>query len=195
MRDAEAIVEQITAAFAGTEPPGREALFNNHCCECAEVSGAFAGRLWTEITLQHLLEGRETALLTAAAWRYYLPAMMVWCVREPDAVDVIQDNLVYQLEPPGDDYGVPEWFNERAAGFSDEQRAAIAAYLDWYRERDEARWGGGEPPPHVYRALAHWTADFGTGSAGSDGAGGHHEDAGGALQRRSRGSHSRDRRG
>lgn len=156
MRSAEAIVEQIAAAFAGVEHPGREALFNRHCCECAEVSDAFAGRPWTEITLQHLLEGRETALLTAAAWRYYLPAMMIWCVREPDAVGVIQDNLVYQLEPPGDDYGVPAWFSERAAGFSGAQRAAIAAYLDWYRERDEARWVGGEPPPHVYRALAHW---------------------------------------
>ena len=163
MRGAEAIVEQIRAAFAGAEYPGREALFNRHCCECAEVSDAFAGRPWTEITLQHLLEGRETALLTAAAWRYYLPAMMIWCVREPEAVDVIQDNLVYQLEPPGDDSGVPEWFNERATGFSDEQRAAIAAYLDWYRERDEARWAGAKQPPNAARALAHWTTDLSAG--------------------------------
>jgi hypothetical protein len=158
MRDSGDIIQQIMAAFAGTEYPGRNALANDHCCECAEVAGAYAGRPWTDITLDHLLAGRETALLSAAAWRYYLPAMMIWCLREPDAVDVIQDNLVYQLEPPDGERGVPEWFQERATGFSAEQRAAIVAYLDWYREYDAARWAGGEPPRHVYNALAYWAA-------------------------------------
>ena len=163
MRDAEDIVRQIQAAFARTEYPGREALSNSHCCECAEVSGAYIDKLWTEISLEDLLAGRETALLTAVAWRYYLPAMMIWCLREPDAVDVIQENLVYQLEPPGEDHGVPEWFNERASGFSGDQRSAIAAYLDWPRERDDARWAGGKPPPNAARALAHWTTDLSAG--------------------------------
>jgi hypothetical protein len=68
------------------------------------------------------------------------------------------EDIVRQLEPPGEDHGVPEWFNERAPGFSADQRSAIAAYLDWYRERDEERWAGGEPPRHVHRALAYWWA-------------------------------------
>jgi len=158
MRDADEIIRQIKAAFAEVPYPGREALFNHHCCECAEVSASYAGKLWTEIALADVLAGRETSLLNAAAWRYYLPAVMIWCIGAPDAVDVIQDNLVYQLEPPDEERGVPEWFNERAPGFSSEQRSAIAAYLHWYRERDEARWDGTEPPRHVYHALSYWAA-------------------------------------
>jgi hypothetical protein len=37
--------------------------------------------------------GHEPALLTAAAWRYYLPVVMVWCLPVPGAVDRIPDNL------------------------------------------------------------------------------------------------------
>ena len=85
-----------------------------------------------------------------------MPALMIWCIRAPDSVDVIQDNLVYQLEPPDDQRGVPEWFDERAWGFSPEQRSAIVAYLNWYQTRDEARWDGTEAPRHVYSALAYW---------------------------------------
>jgi hypothetical protein len=158
MGDTEEAIRQIEAAFADVPYPGREALFNNHCCECAEVSACYAGKRWTEIALTDVLAGRETSLLSPAAWRYYLPAVMIWCIRAPDTVDVIQDNLVYQLEPPDDQRGVPEWFNERARGFSREQRSAIVAYLDWYRERDETRWDGTEPPRHVYVALTYWAA-------------------------------------
>ncbi len=159
MRDADDIIRCIDAAFAETPQPAPEALLNQHCCECAETSAAFAGKPWQEISLDDLLAGRETALLSAPAWRYYLPAMMIWCIRAPDVVDVIQDNLVFQLEPPADGRGVPEWFAERATGFSEEQRAAIAAFLHWYRELDEVRWEGTEPPRHVYNALRYWTPE------------------------------------
>ena len=142
--------------FLKRHSPDPEALFNDHCCECVEVSAAYGGKRWKDISLDDILVGRETALLTAAAWRYYLPALMIWCIRAPDAVDVIQDNLVYQLEPPAEGRGVPEWFEERATGFSEAQRAAILAYLHWSREREEAQWAGAEPPRHAYNALTYW---------------------------------------
>ena len=157
-RSADDIVQQITTAFASSERPAADALRNDHCCECAEISDAYGGRPWAEISLQDILRGRETALLSAAAWRYYLPAMMIWCIRAPETVDVIQDNLVCQLEPPTEDRGVPEWFAARAAGFSDAQRAAIAAYLDWSRQREEAQWPPGTAPRHVLNALEYWSA-------------------------------------
>lgn len=156
MADAEQTIHQVERAFADVPYPGREALFNHHCCECAEVSASYAGKRWTEIDLPDILAGRETCLLSPAAWRYYLPAMMIWCMRAPETVDVIHDNLVFQLEPPDDHRGVPDWFDERAGGFSPEQRAAIVAYLEWSREREEVLWAGAEPPRHVYNALAYW---------------------------------------
>jgi hypothetical protein len=153
------IVEQITAAFAAVPIPPRDALMNHHCCECLETSEAYDGKRWQEITLEELLRGREVALLSATAWRYYLPAFPIWSIRAPDAVDVLLDNLVSQLEPPSEGRGVPEWFAERSVGFSPEQRQAIVAFLDWYRVRDDAIWRSveGEPPGGVYNAIRYWT--------------------------------------
>ncbi len=159
MRHAQQIVDEVSAAFADVTQPAADLLMNHHCCECLETSSAFAGKPWTEISLDDLLAGRETALLTVAAWRYYLPAMITWSVRAPDTVDVIQDNLVYQLEPPHPEGGsVREWFEPRSRGFTEEQRRAIVAYLEWYRDRIDAHWAraGGESPRHVHRALEFW---------------------------------------
>jgi len=82
---------------------------------------------------------------------------MIWCLRAPDAVDVIEDNLVCQLEPPSEGRGVPEWFAERATGFTAEQRAAIVAFLESYRARHEAHGPAGAPSAHATNALAYWT--------------------------------------
>ena len=158
MIDPETVINRIREAFAGTEQPSPDTLMNNHCCECAEVSAAFAGKRWTEVTLDDVMRGREIALLTAAAWRYYLPAFLIWTIREPKTVDVLQDNLEFQLAPPTDDLGVPEWFAQRAPGFSPAQRGAIAAFLEWSGERDEEVWPPGTVPPHVYNALKYWSA-------------------------------------
>jgi hypothetical protein len=97
MIDGEQIVAQVVAAFPSEPLPPKEALLNPHCCECVEVSEAFGYKPWPTVTLEDLRAGGETALLTAIAWRYYLPAVITWCIRAPEVVDVIQDNLVYQL--------------------------------------------------------------------------------------------------
>jgi len=134
-------------------------LLKTHCCECVETSEAFGFKAWPDISLEELLAGRETALLTATAWRYYLPAVISWCVRAPEVVDVINDNLAFQLEPPKESDG--KWFEERAQGFSGPQRQAIVAYLRWYQEREAQEYGdmGMEPPEGVARALRHWTGE------------------------------------
>ena len=75
-------------------------------------------------------------------------------------MDVLQDDIVDQLEPPQDGHGVPQWLQERCVGFSPQQRLAIVAYLEWYGEREEAMWHrlGADAPSHVYNALAYWRA-------------------------------------
>ena len=152
------VIDSVQAAFRDVPLPPGNALWNDHCCECAETSAAYGARPWTEISLEDLLAGRETALLSETAWRYYLPSMMIWCVRAPEIVDVIQDNLVFQLAPPEtQEEWAWKWFGPRASGFSGAQRQAIAAFIQWHKERQEAnRAGPGGVPDHVERALAFW---------------------------------------
>jgi hypothetical protein len=159
MTNAQDIIVQVHAAFKDVTLPSREALWNNHCCECSETSAAFGAKPWLEISLEELLSGRETALLSEAAWRYYLPSMIIWCICATEVVDVIQDNLVYQLAPPEtQEEWAWQWFKPRASGFNREQRQAIVAFLNWYQEREEENWAGlgAAPPNHSVRALSFW---------------------------------------
>jgi hypothetical protein len=161
MSDPEAIAAAARAAFPAEPVPPKEALFKDHCDECIDVSNAFGARPWITVPVRDIV-GKETALLTAAAWRYYLPAMISWCVRDPETLDVLPDFLVYQLEPP-EPGKTDEWFVERMGGFSDAQREVIVAYLEWYRVRQEAEYTSleMEPPRHVYRALEYWRGTLG----------------------------------
>ena len=111
MRDPESIASQVARAFPVEPVPARETLFNPHCDECVDVSNAFGARQWTAIGLQDLV-GKEMALLTPVAWSYYLPALITWCVREPQALDVLPEFLVYQLEPPQPPRS-DEWFEKK----------------------------------------------------------------------------------
>ncbi len=152
-------IDQVEAAFKDVPLPSKEALTNHHCCECLETSQAFGAKSWQEVSLADLLSGRETALLTVAAWRYYLPSVMIWCVREPRAVDVILDNLVFQLTPPDPQVEwARQWFEPRTSGFQREQRRAIASFLEWYGDRARAAWEalGATPPDDGGRALEFW---------------------------------------
>ena len=97
--DPESIAGRVKAAFPDEPVPSEEALFKDHCDECIDVSNAFGRRPWTAVPLCDIV-GKETALLTATAWRYFLPAMISWCVRDPEALDTLPEFLVYQLEPP-----------------------------------------------------------------------------------------------
>jgi hypothetical protein len=153
------LIDQVQAAFKDVPLPSRDALWNNHCCECSDTSAAFGARPWSEISLEDLLSGRETALLSEVAWRYYIPSMIIWCIREPEVVDVIRDNLVFQLAPPEtQEEWAWRWFKPRASGFNREQRQAIVAFLNWYQEREEENWTGSKASPldHAARALAFW---------------------------------------
>jgi hypothetical protein len=161
MLDDTTLLAQITEAFPAEPAPPLEVLLNSHCPECEAVSELFRGTPWPEVSLHQLRLAGGITLLTPAGWRYYLPALISWSVKDPAGVDYLQDDAVYGLEPP-EPTAQEELhlsFQRRAIGFTAVQRRAIVAYLEWYRGREEAEWGGTEPPQHVCRALDYWNSD------------------------------------
>jgi hypothetical protein len=143
--DSGQLIGEIKDAFRGTEPPSAAALMNNHCEECAETSWAFSQKGWEDLA-SDVGSYQETALLTPDAWRYYLPTIMIWCLRDTDVVDALVDNTANQLTPPSVPY--TEWFERRRHGFTDSQRRVIASFLEWCYEQ----WSAHDPSreAHTY---------------------------------------------
>jgi hypothetical protein len=140
------LIDQIKEAFRGREPPSASSLMNSHCEECVETSWAFSKKRWDELA-DDVGSYQETALLTAEAWRYYLPTIMIWCLRDTEIVHALVDNTVYQLTPPS--APEKERFVQRNHGFTDRQRKTIVAFLEWCR----AQWSAYDP---AQQAHAFW---------------------------------------
>jgi hypothetical protein len=146
------VVRAVETAFEGGELPPAAELSNDHCSECIETYRRFWRQRRTFMTWQEAAQLRgspiETALLSAEAWRYYLPALIVWCVRDTKRVDVLVDNLVHQLTPSGPSNWA--WFGPRSVGFNADQRSAIVDFLRWYQEKRES-------PDDAADAIRYWS--------------------------------------
>jgi hypothetical protein len=125
--DAEAIDALLIDAFGPVPKPPRESLLNRHCEECLETSEAFADKVWQDVTLDDVERGQAIELFTPAAWRYFLPALIRWYVRDADAADGPLQFLPSQLTPPKTEAGQRAFLATRHDGFDDRQRAAIVA--------------------------------------------------------------------
>lgn len=164
--------QTIREAWASAEYPGDENLAGkNVCCgEYAYVADYFRGRHWQDLTLEHLLEHYEgphyacMSFMSAAAYVYYLGAMMLIAMADPE--DTLGDSIVFGLRQWWDDprleshmtsptQELAAWTEARWGGFTEPQRRAIVAYLEYtvalYAER-----GWDDPQPA--EALEFWRA-------------------------------------
>jgi hypothetical protein len=153
----------IRAAFASSEEPSPSKVENNHCPECQETAALFAGRRWDEVSVASLLNPRPSiSLLTPAAFRYYVPALMLACIEAPRELDVVPDSLIGSLSPP----------NAKATGhtaerlsFTRTQAGAVLAFLRVFELRQRIDSGQAEDTLQrtlvtrpLARAIRYWTA-------------------------------------
>jgi hypothetical protein len=140
--------------------PPANALKNDHCQECTETCQTFLDASGSFMTWD-VAAGQPAArpaisLLTVAAWRYYLPTFLIWCVRDTIQADVLVDTVAHTLSRRSDSQ-----FEERSRGFSRAQREAIALFLEWHQEWQLAEgFAPGEGPlRHTAKGIAFWRSD------------------------------------
>jgi len=112
-------MDLVRSAFAAVRAPALP-LVDCPCPECEELEQRLAGKAWTDVDAA-LAEELETdlPLLNGSAFRALLPAFLLAGFEE-----ACGEFLVYGLEPG--DYNTP-----RFEGLTDEQGAAVLAFLRW----------------------------------------------------------------
>jgi hypothetical protein len=154
----------IRAAFASIAEPSPADMQNDHCPECQETSARFAGQRWEDITVATLLLAPKPSigLLTPAAFRYYLPALMVRCIEAPRALDVMPDAVIGKLSPPN--AKATGRTGERLRDFTAPQAAAILSFLRVFEMRERIENAASEETLEsapvrkpLARAIKYWT--------------------------------------
>jgi hypothetical protein len=140
----ESLVRTIRDAFLVGVPPDRP-VTGHRCEECDDVDALLGGRVWSEVAENFPEYCHDTfSLLTPTAMVYYLPAYMVYGLREPG---MMAGHAVACALERGD---LPR------DAFTPAQRVAILRWVvAYYRDEPE-----GHPPEGV---VADWR-DCGPGN-------------------------------
>jgi hypothetical protein len=151
----------IRAAFPDEDPPPSEELENPHCPECSEVAARFSGKRWVDMTVADLAGNPPVTLLTASAFRYYLPALMLRCVEAPGALDCLPEAVMSMLSPPNGKPGAI--LAELRQRLDEAQRIAVCAFLAVLEAREKMD----RYPPEAFesapaskplaRAISYWS--------------------------------------
>lgn len=143
--DAAPLLREIEEAFADVQYPGDDHLVAPSSLASAEgqhVLESFRGRDWRSLSLQELRHHAESIFLLAPeAFRYYLPAYLSAAAAHLEEADVIPEDLIFALTPPGDEQDPVERLKATLiASLDGRQRKAVASFLRFMA----GRWEGEE---------------------------------------------------
>ncbi len=151
--DTAALAAEIASAFPAVEPPAPPVTTGAGPVQ-DDVEQALAGKRAEELTPSDARAVRlDLWSLTPAAWQYYAPALLRMFLADPDddELDGLGEGIFDTLVPP-DDAELRERFDERMARLGDAQRAALRAFVCWYREQEPELAGADA-------AARHWGCD------------------------------------
>jgi hypothetical protein len=134
--EVEDLSAKVAAAFADVPRPSPGGLVPCDCDECAGVAESFAGLDWREVGAEMLEENYDKLpLLSAAAFRHFLPAYLLYSLEHFEFEGVCEYTL-YHLTPDRETETSAPYYAERFAAFTPEQMDAVYGFLELAR-RDE----------------------------------------------------------
>ena len=131
--DKKSVIAELTTAFADLAQPGELVPATPwRDLEREDLQADFAGRHWNSLDAAFLRRHADSLpLLSAAAFRFYLPAYLLAAVRIPEQVDLVPFAVVRGLTEPASDSPQRSWFHERVDPLTAPQRRAIRHALEY----------------------------------------------------------------
>ena len=141
---AEAALAAITDAFADVERPANDELLHEQCADDGDLLELYEVPDWREMSDQQVVNNYAApSFLSAAGFRYFLPAFMAFGLRNPDTREVVVESTVFHLTPGG---GLDEFVRSKFTLFTPAQREATRLFLEAMSEHHDTA-----------TALAYWS--------------------------------------
>lgn len=153
--DPEVVVTTVTAieaAFADLSPPGDDALLHPQCMDDNDVAEFYGEPDWRDLSETFLLRNYAApSFFSAEAFRYYLPAFMVWSLKNAESPEYLAEATLRAFDPGPEGAPLHAFQVSKFALFDPAQRTAIAAFLKAFR-------GEAELGEIAQAALSHYWA-------------------------------------
>ncbi len=152
MQDSELSVEnlqfKIETAFSDVAPPASNNIIEHECQECRDVERNFRNQSWRNIEPEKIKWAYDKLpLFTPEAYIYFLPAFMLYSLREPESE--VCEFLVYGLT---NKKPTSEWWQERYSKFTEAQKSACNYILRWLLPNPEYIYSAND----IEKSLKMW---------------------------------------
>ena len=146
----EEVLAKIDLAFAAVERPHNDELHHPESFDDMDLEPLYGIESWRDMNDHDVIESYAApAFLSAAGFRYFLPAYMRYCLNNPDSAEAVVSSTTWHLEP--------NLYSERIAAYTrsqfelldEAQRASIVSFLEAMMESSY-----GDDALH---ALVEWT--------------------------------------
>lgn len=152
------VAEQIEGAFSRESYPGDNHLTEGSSLEAGDVSSFLKGRRWQDFRVEELARNHESLFfMTPEAVRYYIPAFLIASVRHYDDSDKIPSTLLFFLNPFSmTDSNYQSRFKQRFEPFTDSERSALIAFLEYIRDTHAEDFPMGAEKDEASQLLEWW---------------------------------------
>lgn len=146
----DAVLAEIESAFAGLSPPGDDRLLHPDCRDDGDIAAFYGGPRWQDLAGDFIVRNYAApSFFSAEAFRFYLPAFMVWALKHPDSPDYVIEATLRAFDPGAEGEPLQAFQASKFSLFTPAQRAAVAAFLEAFRA--DPLLG-----PIAADALKHW---------------------------------------
>jgi hypothetical protein len=149
----EEALARIEAAFADAPRPSDEDLLHERCFDDNDIVRLYPVAHWRELP-DELVESEYAALsfLSPDGFRHFIPAYMGFTLRHLGSGAAAVDSTIWSLAPVFyEDAGIQDFVVSKLSSLTDDQRAAMVAFLEAIREL-----GDDYVAEQASQALAYW---------------------------------------
>jgi len=126
----EKLAAQIREAFDGLAVPAENELLHPDCMDDVDIQEFYGGVRWQEMTDAMVVNGYAApTAFSAKAFQYYLPAFLLWTLRNPDSTDYAGEAILLALDPGTPKEMLHDFRMSKFALLTERQPEAVRAFL------------------------------------------------------------------
>ncbi|WP_377192896.1 DUF6714 family protein [Ruegeria meonggei] len=127
---AETLTTLIKAAFDCLEPPSDDELLHPDCMDDVDILEFYGGVKWQEMTDRMIVYGYAApTAFSPKAFQYYLPAYLIWTLRNPDSPEYASESIIQALDPGTSKEMLHDFRKSKFSLLSLEQKEAVRRFL------------------------------------------------------------------
>ncbi len=138
----ESLEADIRLAFDDRSPPTDEQLLHPDCRDDVDIQQFYGGVAWQDMDDAMIVYNYAApGAFSPKAYRYYLPAYLIWALRNPDNIEYVSEAFLISLDPGTELEMLHEFRKSKFELLTREQKSVVKKFLNYFgNNRDLAEF-------------------------------------------------------